>query len=154
MELAAIGLDTPVVELGWHPARDDEGAIFSEWDVADFAAGWHINSAVPGENGNIVISAHNNIKGAVFRELDQVRKGHEIVLWSGSKRFLYSVSQVVIVPEAQATPEQRIANARWIGPFPEERLTLVSCWPRNNNTHRIIVVAHRNLAAETAQAVQ
>jgi sortase A len=152
MELEAIELDTPVVELGWHPARNDDGAIFSEWDVADFAAGWHINSAAPGEKGNTVLSAHNNIKGAIFRQLDQVRKEHEVVLWSGTRRFAYSVSQVVIVPETEATPEQRVENARWIGPFDEERLTLVSCWPRNNNTHRVIVVAHRNPAAEIAHA--
>jgi LPXTG-site transpeptidase (sortase) family protein len=35
----------------------------------------------------------------------------------------------------------RQANARWIGPFNDERLTLVTCWPYTNNTHRVIVVA-------------
>ena len=35
----------------------------------------------------------------------------------------------------------RRANAKWIGPFNEERLTLVTCWPYNNNTHRLIVIA-------------
>lgn len=148
--IPAIGVDTPVVELGWHPARSDEGAIFSEWDVAKYAAGWHKNSAVPGEGGNVVLSGHNNILGAVFRELDLLRKGDEIVLWSGEEQFVYSVSQVVIVPEKHASPEQRAKNARWIGPFDDDRLTLVSCWPRNDNTHRIIVVAHPIQPGQTA----
>jgi sortase A len=37
--------------------------------------------------------------------------------------------------------EKRLENARWIGPFPDERLTLVTCWPYTNNTHRVIVIA-------------
>ncbi|RIK48605.1 MAG: hypothetical protein DCC57_13310 [Chloroflexi bacterium] len=149
LELPAIDVDIPVVELGWHPATDVEGQIFSEWDVAEYAAGWHKNSALPGAGGNVVMSGHNNILGAVFRELDQLKRGDEAVVWSGGKRYTYTVDRVMVVPETHAKPEQRIANARWIGPFDDDRLTLVSCWPRNDNTHRIIVVAH--LAGE-AQA--
>ena len=37
--------------------------------------------------------------------------------------------------------EVRRENARWIGPSHDERLTLVTCWPRNDNTHRLILVA-------------
>jgi len=149
LELSAIDVDTPVVELGWHPATDQEGQIFAEWDVAEFAAGWHKNSALPGAGGNVVMSGHNNILGAVFRELDQLKRGDEAIVWSGGKRYTYVIDRVMVVPETHAKPEQRIANAQWIGPYDDERLTLVSCWPRNDNTHRIIVVAH--LAGE-AQA--
>jgi sortase A len=35
----------------------------------------------------------------------------------------------------------RLENAKWIGPFNEERLTLITCWPFNSNTHRLIVIA-------------
>ncbi|MFN3334604.1 MAG: sortase, partial [Caldilinea sp.] len=66
--IPAIKADMPVVELGWSTKKDSGGAIFSEWDVAEFAAGWHKNSSLPGESGNVVLSGHNNIKGAVFRE--------------------------------------------------------------------------------------
>ena len=48
----------------------------------------------------------------------------------------------MIVPEKYATEEQREANAAWIGHFEDNRLTLVSCWPRDDNSHRIIVVAY------------
>ena len=76
----SIKLDTPVVELGWSTKKDAAGAVFSEWDVADYAAGWHKNSSLPEEPGNIVLSGHNNIRGAVFRELDQLKRGDELSL--------------------------------------------------------------------------
>lgn len=140
--LPAIETDIPVVELGWSSAQNQEGQIFSEWDVAEYAAGWHKNSARLGEGGNVVMSGHNNILGSVFRELDQLKRGDAITVWSGSQAFEYQIDQVMIVPEKYASPEQRKDNTKWIGPFDDNRLTLVSCWPRDDNTHRIIVVAH------------
>lgn len=143
ISIPAIKLDTPVVELGWSVTEDDSGRIFSEWDVAEYAAGWHKNSALPGEGGNVVLSGHNNILGSVFRELDQLEQGDLAVLFSGGARFNYRVDEVLIVPEKYATPQQRKDNAGWIAEFDDDRLTLVSCWPRDDNSHRIIVVAHR-----------
>lgn len=139
--LPTIHIDIPVVELGWSTAQKD-GQIFSEWEVAEYAAGWHKNSARLGENGNVVMSGHNNILGSVFRELDQLKRGDAITVWSGDQSFEYQVDNVLIVPEKYASLEQRKDNAKWIGPFTDNRLTLVSCWPRDDNTHRIIVVAH------------
>src|SRR5690606_27950670 len=55
LQIPAIDLDIPVVELGWHTATDREGQILSEWDVAEYAAGWHKNSKLPGEVGNVVL---------------------------------------------------------------------------------------------------
>jgi sortase A len=141
LQIPAIDADMPVVKLGWHKATNNENAIFSEWDVAEYAAGWHKNSALPGETGNVVLSGHNNILGSVFRELDQLRAGDDTYIWFDGERFDYVVEQVIVVPEKYASEEQRRENAKWIGEFSDERLTLVSCWPRNNNTHRIIVVA-------------
>lgn len=141
LQIPTLDLDIPVIELGWHPATNREGQIFSEWDVAEYAAGWHKNSKLPGELGNVVLSGHNNILGAVFRELDQLKQDDQVLIWADDTSYTYTVAQVVIVPEKGATYEQRVANARWIGEFNDPRLTLVSCWPRNNNTHRIIVVA-------------
>lgn len=140
-----IDLDIPVVELGWSSNTAESGAIFSEWEVAEYAAGWHKNSALLGDGsingGNVVMSGHNNILGAVFRELDQLKRGDSITVWSGNRSFAYAVDKVMIVPEKYATDAQRRANAAWIGAFDERRLTLVSCWPRDDNTHRIIVIA-------------
>lgn len=141
--IPSIELDTPVRDLGWSSRVDESDKIFSEWDVAAYAAGWHKNSAQLGEGGNVVMSGHNNIFGAVFRELDQLKQGNEIEIISGDVRYIYEIDKVMIVPEARATDEQRKDNAHWIAPFDDDRLTLVSCWPRDDNTHRIIVVGHR-----------
>jgi sortase A len=139
-----IELDIPVVTLGWNAKQNQDGLIFSEWDVAQYAAGWHKDSAYLGEQGNMVMSGHNNIYGAVFRELDQLRRGDKVTVQAEQSQIEYTVDQVLIVPEKYATLEQRKANARWIGSFADDRLTLVSCWPRDDNTHRIIVVAFPN----------
>jgi sortase A len=139
--IPAIDLDIPVVELGWSTKKNAEGSIFSEWEVAQYAAGWHKNSARLGEPGNIVMSGHNNILGAVFRELDQLRRGDTITVAAKARTTDYVVHDVLIVPEKFTALAQRKENARWIGQFDDDRLTLVSCWPRDDNTHRIIVVA-------------
>src|SRR5690554_4289302 len=60
LEIPAIDVDIPVVELGWSQQENRAGQIFSEWDVAAYAAGWHKNSALPGAGGNVVMSGHNN----------------------------------------------------------------------------------------------
>lgn len=150
VEIPTIEVDTPVVELGWS-RKEQAGKVFSEWDVAEYAAGWHKNSALPGQGGNIVLSGHNNILGAVFRELDQLKKDDLITLWLDNQSYTYAVNQVIVLPDSGVSQEQRVENARWIGPFDEERLTLVSCWPRNNNTHRIVVVARPQLTAHMSQ---
>jgi sortase A len=35
----------------------------------------------------------------------------------------------------------RLENASWIAKTSDERLTLVTCWPYDTNTHRLVVVA-------------
>ena len=148
--IPAIDLDTPVVELGWSATSDPGGRVFNQWDVAEYSAGWHKNSAQMGIGGNVVMSGHNNILGSVFRELDQLDQGDTAEVWSGNVSHLYEIESVIIVPDAYATAEQRRQNAQWISEFGDDRLTLVSCWPRDDNTHRIIVVAHRRAGANAA----
>lgn len=149
--IPSIKVDTPVVELGWSTKATAAGAIFSEWDVAAYAAGWHKNSVLPGENGNVVMSGHNNILGSVFRDLDHLKRGDTITVYSGRRIADYEVEEVLIVPEKYASPEQRKANAQYIEQTTDDRLTLVSCWPRNDNTHRVIVIAYPADQSLTAQ---
>jgi sortase A len=141
LQIPAIKVDTPVVELGWTTSKTAAGSIFSEWDVAEYAAGWHKNSAVPGEAGNVVMSGHNNILGSVFRELDQLKRGDEMTVQVGGVAYAYVVDEVLILPEKHASDKQRKANVKYIQETPDARLTLVSCWPRDDNTHRIVVIA-------------
>jgi sortase A len=37
--------------------------------------------------------------------------------------------------------EVRLANAEWIKATEDERITLITCWPYESNTHRVVVVA-------------
>jgi sortase A len=143
LQLPTIGVDTSVVEVGWQVVQQADGTEVSEWEVAEYAAGWHKNSATPGEGGNVVVSGHNNIKGAVFRKLYTLAPGDIAYVWSAGRRHTYRVEDVMILPDKGVSREQRRKNAQWIQPFDDDRLTLVSCWPENDNTHRVVVVAKR-----------
>ncbi len=136
----SIGLDSPVVEVGWKEIVQN-GQQINVWIVADYAAGWHKNSMLPAQGGNIVLSGHHNIKGEVFRYIVDLEPGAIISLYMGDQQFDYAVADKFIVKDKGEPEEVRRANARWIGPFNEERLTLVTCWPYTNNTHRVIVIA-------------
>ncbi len=137
---ASIGLDAPVVPVQ-RKLVDENGEVTEVWEVADNAAGWHEGSALPGQPGNIVLSGHHNIQGQVFRYVERLKPGDEVVLYADGRAFRYVVQLKMIVKEKGEPPEVRQENARWIGPFPDERLTLVTCWPYTSNTHRVIVVA-------------
>jgi sortase A len=136
----AINLDAKVVPVGWKQIIQD-GKPVSVWEVADYAAGWHENSALPGGGGNIVLSGHHNIKGEVFRYVVDLEPGDMITLYAGGRPYTYTVESRFVVRDKGEPEEKRLENARWIGPFPDERLTLVTCWPYTNNTHRVIVIA-------------
>jgi sortase A len=135
-----IGLDAPIVEVGWQQVARN-GQTISEWLVADYAAGFHRGSAYPGEVGNTVLSGHHNIRGEAFRYIVELKPGDLVSLYVGEEEFQYTVRQVFIIPEKHASAQEKQENARWIGYFPDARLTLVTCWPYSSNTHRVIVIA-------------
>jgi sortase A len=136
----SIKLDTRVVEVGWKAAERD-GQWFSEWQTADYAAGFHQLSAYPGNPGNTVLAGHNNVRGEVFRYLVNLKRGDEIFLYAEDREYVYVVTDNFIVQEFGASEEQRRKNAQWIAPTEDERLTLVTCWPYWAYTHRVIVIA-------------
>jgi sortase A len=37
--------------------------------------------------------------------------------------------------------QQREINGRFILPTGDERVTIITCWPPTNNTHRLVVIA-------------
>ena len=135
-----IGVDSEVVEVGWR-AEEQDGQLVSVWDVADYAAGFHRGSAYPGHIGNTVISGHHNIKGEVFRYVADLEPGDEVTLYVGEMPYRYAVEEKLILPDKHVSVEQKRENGKWIRYFPDERLTLVTCWPYENNTHRVIVIA-------------
>ena len=113
------------------------GKTFAQWEAPDlYAGGWQEGSALLGEPGNTVLNGHHNVYGGVFGRLYELKPYDEIMLYSGEREFHYLVSQVMKIKERDATLEQRLENARWIMHSPDERLTLVTCWPPTNNTYR------------------
>jgi LPXTG-site transpeptidase (sortase) family protein len=141
IRIPRVGIDTDIVEVGWESRivnGENEGNV---WQTADNAAGLHKGSARLGEPGNTVISGHNNIGGSVFRELHAVEKGDIVHLDAEGQSRAYVVEYKFVLWEEGATTERRKANARWIDSTPDERVTLVSCYPPWGNTHRVVVVA-------------
>lgn len=136
----SIGLDTKVVEVGWS-LQEQDGSVYKVWAVADYAAGWHNETKKPGEVGNMVITGHNNMRGEVFRNVVDLGPGDEILVYVGDQVYTYAVESRLLLQEKGATDEARADNARWIGEFPDERLTLITCWPYTGNSHRVIVIA-------------
>ncbi len=57
--------------------------------------------------------------------------------------FSYRVVFVEIFEERCPDWNPESEAFRWILPSTDERITLVTCWPANDNTHRVIVVAVR-----------
>ena len=88
-----------------------------------------------------MLDGHHNIYGEVFRYLVDLKPGDTIQLWAGDQAREYVVSLLKILPEKGQPLEVRLKNARWIQPTEDERLTLITCWPYESNTHRLIVVA-------------
>jgi len=139
--IPSIKLDAPITDAR-RKAIDYEGKEFQQWVAPNsLAAGFLTTSAALGDVGNTVLIGHHNIYGKVFGHLVDLKEGDLIFVYSGVKEFAYQVSQKMILPERFQTMEVRLKNAQWAEYFDDERLTLVTCWPFNNNTHRLIIVA-------------
>lgn len=138
--IPAIEVDATVVPVGWQTVEEG-GKLVRVWDVADYAVGWHKTSAYPGHGDNVVMNGHHNIRGKVFRYLVDLEAGDEVIVYVGETTYRYQVVEKHILEEKNAPTEVREQNARWIAPTDDERVTLVTCWPYTNNTHRVIVVA-------------
>ncbi|MFQ5576539.1 MAG: sortase [Anaerolineae bacterium] len=138
--IPSVGIDSPVVPVGWNVVEQN-GRQYSIWQVADYAVGWHETSARPGQPGNMVMAGHHNIKGEVFRDLVNVEVGDELTIYVNETPYRYTIELKTIVKEKGEPLEVRQRNAQWIAPTTDERVTMVTCWPYTNNTHRVIVVA-------------
>ena len=94
--------------------------------------GHSIGTALAGEVGNMVLSAHNDIYGEIFRHLDQLEEGDEVVVSSGRERYTYVVNEIeVVLPTAVEV----------MAPTDHASLTLISCYPYLVDNKRIIVKA-------------
>ncbi len=141
IRIPAIQLDAPIVEAQSRLVKVD-GQFFQQWLAPDEqAVGWHTSSATLGLPGNTVLNGHHNVWGEVFGRLIDLNEGDYIIVSSGQTNFVYLITNKMILPEKNVSLEIREKNAQWLQPSTDERLTLVTCWPKTNNTHRLIIVA-------------
>ncbi|RME90460.1 MAG: sortase [Anaerolineae bacterium] len=119
IQIPAIGVDAPVV-------------MGDGWEQLKKGVGQHIGSANPGENGNVVLSAHNDIFGELFRHLDKLQPGDQVILYTQQRQYVYIVIRTEIV---EPTAVEVMA------PTNEPTVTLISCYPYLVDKQRIVVFA-------------
>ena len=140
LSIPRLNLDVPIEPVGMAPSDVAPGVV--EWGVPEHrAAGWLNTSAPFGRPGNTVLDGHHNIKGEVFRDLWTLQARDVIFLAAGDASQRYVVDEVLILPERDQPLDVRLRNAGYIQPTEDERLTLVTCWPYDDNSHRTLVVA-------------
>ncbi|MGQ9491615.1 MAG: sortase [Anaerolineae bacterium] len=152
-------IDTKVVPMGWETIQTADGPR-SEWVIPKYEAGHHINSALLGQPGNLVISGHNNIYGQVFKPISfawdndrrskvddftdrsDVLNGRRVEVFDATgQAYTYVIEEFYRLRDTGVPLQQRIANGRFMQPTQDTRLTLITCWPPTNNTHRLVVIA-------------
>lgn len=140
--IPALGVDAPVHQVKLERFEEDGQPLF-RWQVPDdYAAGWHNDSAALGFRGNTVLNGHHNVFGAIFGDLRSLPIGGDIYLYDvDGNGYHYQVTEQELIPERDESVALRRANAHWMERKPDERITIVTCWPRTDNTHRLIVVA-------------
>jgi sortase A len=142
IKIPAIDVDAPVVEVSLQPITTTNGTRYYQWEVpAGYLAGWHDNSARLGQPGNTVINGHHNIYGEIFRDLVDLDVGDRLILYDQDKRYVYQVAETEIFPERGQSLSARRENAQWMAASDDERVTLITCWPYTDNSHRVVVVA-------------
>jgi sortase A len=140
IRIPGVEIDTNIIQVT-SQITEIEGQRVREWDVAAYAAGHHDTSARPGEGGNIVITGHNDWEGEVFRTLEYVEPGYDVFIQTEDRVHHYVVEEVHMRREVGVSLEERLATGQFMADMPEERVTLITCWPYGINDHRVIVVA-------------
>ncbi len=103
------------------------------WEQLKKGVGQHIGSANPGQDGNMVVSAHNDIYGETFRSLDKLAPGDEVIIATSQREYVYIVDQIQIVSSSRV---DLMDSTR------EAVVTLISCYPYLVDDQRIVVTAY------------
>lgn len=122
----AVRIQIPAIDVD-HPVVQGDG-----WEQLKKGVAQHLGTANPGQPGNMVLSAHNDIFGEIFRYLDQLSPGDEIIIYTNLRAYTYVVRTTLIV---EPTFTQVMA------PTVNPSVTLISCYPYLIDTERIVVQA-------------
>jgi sortase A len=118
LRIPALGINAPIVQ--------GDG-----WEQLKKGVGQHIGTADPGQTGNVVLSAHNDIYGEIFRHLDDLQPGDDIFIGTLSQEYHYQVSYYHVVAPTQVDV---------MAPTQEPIVSLISCYPFLVNSDRIVVL--------------
>jgi sortase A len=119
IQIPGIKIDAPVVQ--------GDG-----WEQLKKGVAQHIGSADPGQAGNVVLSAHNDVYGELFRNLDKLQPGDQVVLYTQQRQYVYIVDRTELV-EPTAVEVMASTGA--------PSVTLISCYPYLVDKQRIVVFA-------------
>lgn len=119
LKLPAIKVDAPIVQ--------GDG-----WEQLKKGVGQHLGTSNPGKQGNMVLSAHNDIFGEIFRDLDQLKPGDEVVVFTNQRPYTYIVIDTQVV-------EPIAVEVMEATEYPS--VTLISCYPYLVDDQRIVVTA-------------
>jgi sortase A len=103
-----------------------------DWEQLKKGGGHHIGSANPGERGNVVVSGHNDIYGEIFRYLEKVKTGDEIIVYASDQAYRYTVG----APPRIVEPD----DVSVMYPTSKATVTLLTCHPYMVDTHRLVVI--------------
>lgn len=126
IQIPAIQVDAPVVQ--------GDG-----WEQLKKGVGQHAGTANPGEKGNAVLSAHNDIFGEIFRDLDRLQPGDQIILFTNQRSYTYLVVDTLVV---EPTDVEVMASTS------QPNVTLISCYPYLVDDQRIVVKARLQSGGE------
>lgn len=117
------------------PAIDVDAAIYGgdDWYALQKGVGHYLNSASPGENGNTVLTAHNDVYGEIFRYLEDLVAGDEVRIQADNgKWYTYHVRETHIVKPSDT----------WVlGSQNQPTVTLITCHPYRVDNQRLVVFA-------------
>ena len=126
----------PVIEMGTIsiPKIGVEMTMYEgiRLTTLDYGPGHWPGTALPGQAGNVVVGGHRTSKHRVFRNVDQLEPGDEIIFEDANGRHVYEVDRIEIVDP----------TAVWIvNPTETPTATLFACHPPGSTAQRIIVFA-------------
>ena len=119
IQIPAIEIDAPVVQ--------GDG-----WEQLKKGVGQNVGTANPGQNGNVVLSAHNDVYGELFRYLDKLAPGDQVILYTQQRQYVYVVDRTAVV---EPTAVEVMASTG------SPTVTLISCYPYLVDKQRIVVFA-------------
>lgn len=99
-------------------------------NTLDLGPGHWPGTALPGQIGNTVVAGHRTSHNKIFRHLDQLVAGDEVIFTTADGTFTYLVRETTIVkPDAMYIIDQTVAPTA----------TLFACHPPGSTRERIVV---------------